>query len=474
MNRAPTRGILILGALFVAAAFALAPVSVYGALVEPATRTVTTAADASVIYVSTAGSDANPGTISKPLRTLQRAARIVVPGQRVYVRAGKYDGFTLTRSGLSGKPITIRSYPGERAVISGDSGRTHVVALQGVHHVTLSHLTVQDGRVRQGSGVLVERSWRIKVSRNVLRRNDSFGVLLEGSTSVIVRDNSISHNATGVRVRYGGEGVLIRSNRIFHNDRMTVNDSQPGNDTGGQGIAFEKTSGGAVARDNRIWGNRAKSIDWGEDGAAFEIFGASNVLITRNRVWNNRAVLETGTNSLYACVNNRFTRNVAWRSTTKTSVGLVLRCAEDGLIAHNTFDSLTWWAMQLSHKSGSFGASIGGLTVVNNIVYGIKSFHIDTSLPNSVVLDYNLVWAPDKHVAYVAGRGYTYELAQFREWTGHEDRGISAAPRFVDRTGHNYKLRGGSPAIDRGIRGVLPSGYHGLAPDLGRYEYRAG
>ena len=112
--------------------------------------------------------------------------------------------------------------------------------------------------------------------------------------------------------------------------------------------------------------------------------------------------------------------------------------------------------------------------MVNNIVYGIKSFHINTSLPDTVVLDYNLVWAPDKHVAYVAGQGYTYRLSQFRSWTGYEDRGISAAPRFVDGARHNYELRGTSPAIDRGKRGVLSSGYYGPAPDLGRYEYRPG
>jgi hypothetical protein len=189
-------------------------------------------------------------------------------------------------------------------------------------------------------------------------------------------------------------------------------------------------------------------------------------------MWDNRAVLETGTNNLYSCGDNQFTRNVAWRATTKTSVGMVLRCARNMLVAQNTFDNLTFWAMQISHNDGSFGDSVTGLRVVNNIVRNIKSFHINTRLPDNVQLDYNLVWAPEKHVAFVVGHGYTKHLSQFRNWTGYERHGLSRPPRFVLPAQHDYALRGTSPAIDRGLRGVTPEDYAGQAPDLGRYEFR--
>jgi hypothetical protein len=325
--------------------------------------------------------------------------------------------------------------------------------------------------VRKGAGILVRDSHHVKIDRSTLRGNHSFGALIEESRQVTVSRSAISRNATGVRVRYGGEGVIIEGNRIFSNDRMTVNDPEPGNDTGGQGIAFEKTAGGAVARNNRIWDNRADSYDYGEDGAAIEIFGSSNLRITGNRMWNNRAVLETGTNSLYTCAKNRITRNIAWSSTSKTATGMNLRCARRTLVAHNTFDGLTWWAMQLSHQKGSFGSSVGGLRVMNNIVRNIKSFHINTSLPDSVVLDYNLVWAPEKHVAYVVGHGYTKRLAEFRQWTGYEEHGISADPRFVG-SARSYHLGASSPAIDRGLEGLTNARFWGSAPDIGRHEYK--
>jgi parallel beta-helix repeat protein len=424
------------------------------------------------LYVSTYGSNTNPGTLSAPLRSLQRAADLVVPGTTVYVRAGTYTGFRLRRSGTAEAPITFRAYAGETVRIAGDANHQNVVRLVDVHHVVITRLTVEDAPVRKGSGIQVLSSRQVTVTRCVIRQNNSFGVLVERSTNVRVANNAISQNATGVRVRYGGSGVVIAENKIFRNTRMTVNDATPGNDTGGQGIAFEKTSGGAVARDNLIWGNRARSHDYGEDGAAFEIFASSNLTITRNRMWNNRAVLETGTNDLYSCRNNRFTRNVAWRSTTATSAGMVLRCARDMLVAQNTFDNLTFWAMQINHGDGSFGDSVAGLTVLNNIVNRIKSFHINDPLPSSVRLDYNLVWAPDKHVAYIVGHGYTKSLSEFRNWTGYEAHGLSRSPRFLAAGRHNYTLEGGSPAINRGLRGVTPEDYAGTAPDLGRYEYR--
>jgi Right handed beta helix region len=447
---------------------ALAPFSGPVPLAGPST----VAAASGSLYVSTKGSNANSGTLHSPLRTLQAAANRARAGTTVYIRAGTYAGFTLTRSGTSASPITFRSYPGERAVISGDAKHPSVVLLRNVHDVTLRSLSVQEAPVRKGSGIRVQSSEHILITGCAIRRNNSYGILISHGRYVRVQNSAISHNATGVRVRYGGLGVVIAHNRIYLNDRMVVNDATPGNDTGGQGIAFEKTHGGAIAEDNRIWGNRAKSHDWGVDGNAFEIFGSSNVTMTGNRLWNNRAVLETGTNSLYTCADNVFSRNVAWRSTSKDSAGMVLRCAQDMVIANNTFDNLTWWAMQVTNKSSSFGPSVSGLTVVNNVVRNIKIFHLNTALPGSVQLDYNLVYAPGKDVAYVSGHGFTKLLSQFKSWTGYETHGLSKAPQFVSPSQRRYQLQADSPAIDRGILGVIAGSYFGSAPDLGRYEYR--
>jgi hypothetical protein len=85
---------------------------------------------ASDIYVSPTGSDAAAGTIAAPLLTLTAARdkadqlKATNPPVTIYLRAGTYYltapvVFGLANSGTAGAPIIYRSYPGDKAVISG-------------------------------------------------------------------------------------------------------------------------------------------------------------------------------------------------------------------------------------------------------------------------------------------------------------------------------------------------------------------
>lgn len=87
--------------------------------------------EANPIYVSPNGNDGAPGTEAQPFRTVERAreaARAAAPhaGEdvTVYLRNGRYKiGNTLKfdgrDSGQHGRKVIYRSYPGERAAISG-------------------------------------------------------------------------------------------------------------------------------------------------------------------------------------------------------------------------------------------------------------------------------------------------------------------------------------------------------------------
>lgn len=74
-------------------------------------------------YVSTSGSDSNPGTISSPFLTATKADSVVQPGQTVYFRAGTYaitgTGITLNTNGSAGLPITFAAYPNEIVIFDG-------------------------------------------------------------------------------------------------------------------------------------------------------------------------------------------------------------------------------------------------------------------------------------------------------------------------------------------------------------------
>ncbi len=72
-------------------------------------------------FVAFDGDDSAPGTRSRPLRTIQRAAELAQPGDRITVRAGVYrERVNPPRGGLSNvRRIVYQAAPGERVVIKG-------------------------------------------------------------------------------------------------------------------------------------------------------------------------------------------------------------------------------------------------------------------------------------------------------------------------------------------------------------------
>ncbi|MBI2194486.1 MAG: hypothetical protein HYU36_21115 [Planctomycetes bacterium] len=66
------------------------------------------------------GDDRSEGSETHPWRTLQHAVVQLHPGDTLYLRGGTYtEHVTVTASGAPDKPMTIRSYPGELAIIDG-------------------------------------------------------------------------------------------------------------------------------------------------------------------------------------------------------------------------------------------------------------------------------------------------------------------------------------------------------------------
>lgn len=431
-------------------------------------------------YVATWGSDASAGTATAPWRTLQKAANVVPAGATVLVRQGTYAGFAMTRSGAAGSPITFSGYPGDDApVISGTATTVNVIKLTSVRYVTISGFVVTGASAdKGGAGIRIENnSSQIRIQDNVLRENRSYGVMIYRSTYVTVTRNEVTRNAEGIYVGREGEGVVISYNRVHHQDRLVVNTPDIAHDDhGAVGIAFVKTTGAIVARNNVIWGNRAPSYDYGYDGGAFEIYGASNVTMSGNTMWDNRNVLETGTDSELPCDSNAFLRNVAYGATTADrSVGMVLRCASNMEVANNTFHNLDQFVFDISAQASLFGGSIDNLRVVNNIAVMAagKVYGIESALPASVVIDRNIIHnSSGGYVASVVGRGSTRSLETFSSWTGRELTGIDVDPRFRDAAGRDYSLTAGSPAVDRGllVSGVTDD-FAGTSPDLGRYEF---
>jgi len=426
------------------------------------------------LFVSPLGSDQATGGSSEPLRTIQAAVDRAGPGTTIWLAAGDYDGFAASTSGTDGRPITIAAMPGGTATIDPGS-RDSTIDLSGAHDITLIGLTVEGPTGPARSAIHMERSARIVVSdSSIANTRGGFGIEVRHSAHVTITGNDIAHNAVGIRL-YGEDDpgsvadILIEHNAIHDSDSMIVNDAAPDNDFGANGIIWHKVTGPTIARDNQVWSNRAASQDYGTDGGAFEIWGSSNMQITGNVAWDNVNVVETGSDGT-PCSNISFTRNTAFVTT--RGVGLILRCASDSLFANNVLHDVREYAFELSDRSGGnqFADSIAGLRIVNNIVVGTRLYVIRTELPDSVTLDYNLVWQTGGSFAQVSGHGTISSLEEFVRVTGYETHGLAEDPRFVDEATRDFRIGPGSPALDRGTPTGSGEPYTGTAPDIGRYE----
>jgi hypothetical protein len=78
--------------------------------------------------------DTNPGTEEAPLRTVQRAADLVEPGDTIFVMAGDYkERIKITTSGEEGQPIILQAMPRRSVVVDGfdlQASYIHVVGFE--------------------------------------------------------------------------------------------------------------------------------------------------------------------------------------------------------------------------------------------------------------------------------------------------------------------------------------------------------
>jgi hypothetical protein len=87
--------------------------------------TVSNEATGPQFYVSPTATATGTGTITNPwrLQTALNQPAAVVAGSTIWLRGGTYSGrFVSWLVGAAGAPVTVRQYPGERAVIDGAAG----------------------------------------------------------------------------------------------------------------------------------------------------------------------------------------------------------------------------------------------------------------------------------------------------------------------------------------------------------------
>ena len=178
------------------------------------------AAKGRTFYVATSGSNSNPGTESRPWRTIQRALNSLRPGQRALVRSGVYvEDLDMHRSGRASAPITVAGHPGARPVLRSAGG--HPLEVSSSASYFRFRGFVIEGHPGTSGGNVDVYGRHIQIARNIIRRGRDQGVYTaEESAHVHIVRNRIHHNGRGIEhqshgIYLQGDDHLVANNLIY-------------------------------------------------------------------------------------------------------------------------------------------------------------------------------------------------------------------------------------------------------------------
>jgi hypothetical protein len=202
-------------------------------------------------YVSTSGTDRNPGTFTLPWATIQHAANTVKAGATVYVFGGVYhESVNFPKSGTASAAITFQNYPGQTAVIDGTGVRCCGNTVEGlINIVNKSYITISGFEIRNyttssendtPAGVWITGSGtRIRILNNRVHRitttseknGNAFGISVYGTaktpiTELLISGNEVYDLRTGSSETVNVDGNVthfaITNNLIHDNDNIGI------------------------------------------------------------------------------------------------------------------------------------------------------------------------------------------------------------------------------------------------------------
>ncbi|MBL7064963.1 MAG: right-handed parallel beta-helix repeat-containing protein [Anaerolineae bacterium] len=433
----------------------------------------TASADPGTYYVSTNGSDSNPGTEAQPFRTISKGITVLGPGDTLYLRAGTYsEQFTLSTSGTADRPITIAAYPGEHPIIDGynqlpgDYYRMLIV-LSG-NYLILDGLEIQN---INGTAIQIRGSYN--TVRNAKIHHCTNKAVLIGGTGYCSGGVTNSHN-------------VIEDNEVWMTSLIHQNVNTGGKWAGA--ISAARCPSHTTIRRNIVhetWGIGIQvyegydtiiedNITWNNQLEHFYVNNAPRTLVQRNLAYNTPDsifLFKDMPGTTFAFCDERaepVTTNVTIINNLSLggNRGFYFYNQQSGsglkqfLIANNTFVNSRIAGIQIA--SGSHENS----RIYNNIFLETGTVAI---VPNDPDLDFSHnLWAKAPSAAASSPHDVITDprLAQ----SGSTDPGLLNPDWF--------RLSSDSPAIDAGLTSSeVPDDFDGVPRpqgagyDIGAYEY---
>jgi hypothetical protein len=415
-------------------------------------------------YVDSLAAPGGVGLLSAPFKSIQEGLNVLKPGDTLYVRgdpAGSGRIYSETPmflvSGVNGSPITVRSFPGEKVIVS----TTETIILDRdfivIKGFIFDHQKLESDAIRWSGN-------NINLSECEVRNGSRDGIDVSAKAKNVTISHCLIHDfvwadtarrdAHCIVANPGVIGIRITGNTIYNCSgdgiHLFANDSTP--------VLLYVTN--AVIENNTIYSTLGANS---ENGLDFK--GGVDIAVKQNDIYgftkNKAVVVQKGTKNL-RLEGNRIhdsargvefrweagsfqhnitvTRNIFFNITGQYALKF------DGVVnvkvIHNTFHNSAGNAIRVEQKG-----IIGGI-IKNNLIHLSGAPRISGRL----AADYS-------HNGWF--RSSAGSLTSSQDTVG-------ADPLFWNVPAKDFRLTSTSSAINRGTPVGIP--YHGLAPDLGAFE----
>lgn len=387
-------------------------------------------------YVATNGSDSASGSESSPWKTIKYAVSRMNAGDTTYVRGGVYNEGSIHfgRSGTQSSPIKLLAAPGESPVI--DFGNTtNSVGIQNSTGIRnpLGYITIEGFEIRNGHfGIVMYNGFNITISRNWIHHAASQGIHGNGR-KIMVDRNVISRNGNFAKcaekksacnqmhgIYSTGPNWVITNNLIY--DNLAYGIQVAGYAYCPDGSCYSGGAGGTTA----ATGGSFKAKPY----TSADYAGADNWLIANNTIAYNNYRAGIG----------------LWQG--KTTNAKII----NNILYENS-------QKYPGDPNGvSFWGSGGGHVIQNNISYATSPGSTGWVGPGT------------------QGQGKYTESGNIVNTVNPNFEGAGATISGVP----NFKLKTGSPAIDKGQSLSQVTWDHaggkrpvGVASDIGAYEFNS-
>ena len=401
----------------------------------------------SVYYVALTGVDSDPGTETRPWRTIQKAANTLTAGDTVYIKAGTYSERVRPKnSGSAGNFITYAAYPGDSATIDGvnvsmPSYESGLFQVENRSYIRVSGLRITNvGPYDNNAGILVDSSSHIVIENNYTYNTASSGIGVWGSSYITITNNEVELACNDGEQ----ECITVAGTDRFEISNNHVHHGGPGTN-GGEGIdAKDGSSNGA------IYGNSVHHMSSDRTGIYIDAWDKHtfNINVYRNTICDCSSGITLASEAGGLLENIRITNNIAYHN--KVNGLEIGDWGESGISEHPVenavFINNTIYDNGYDGWGGGFhveNPDASGIVVRNNIFSQNLSFQIadESSLSSAdLTVDHNLIHGYRGYDGETYGSDY-----------------VEADPRFVDAPGADFHLQASSAAIDAGSSTGAPT-----------------